>query len=328
MLNLYIFNSRIRLLYKAICFLILLGVILGVLNAYYLKRNICDNDRTAKFKEIEPGILISNTGSSHGLYGFNYLNLGKEYNCFNFALESQYLSYDYRVISEYADCLEPNGVMFITVSFFSFYGMDEREMEGFEGKNNRYYKLLSPDNIKNYNWKNDLKFRFFPIINDEEVIKTLAEGKDTGDAWKRVWYLKASENESIEENAESTFKRHYIDNNNIIETKKVNTEELDALKNIILFCKGKQIEPVIITTPLMTEYKSRISQDYLNDFYNRMNDIALDLNVKYYDYSSDERFTARPQLFMNCDHLNYDGALLFTDILKEEVIDNMAWVQR
>lgn len=322
MLNLYIFNSRIKLLYKIICFLILLGVILGVLNNYYLRKNVCDNDRTAKFREIEPGILISNTGSSHGLYGFNYLNLEKEYNCFNFALESQYLSYDYRTISEYADYLAPNGIMFITVSFFSFYGMNEEEMEGFEGKNNRYYKLLSPSRIKRYNWKSDLKFHFFPVANDEEVMKTLAEGKETGDAWKKVWYLRASENENIEENAESTYIRHYVNNTNIIETKMVNTEELDALKKIILFCKEKKIEPVLVTTPLMTEYKSRISRDFLNDFYEKINDMVTSMDVKYYDYSSDERFTTQPQLFMNCDHLNYDGALIFTDILKEEIIDD------
>lgn len=318
----YIFNSRIKLLYKIICFLILLGVILGVLNNYYLRKNVCDNDRTAKFREIEPGILISNTGSSHGLYGFNYLNLEKEYNCFNFALESQYLSYDYRTISEYADYLAPNGIMFITVSFFSFYGMNEEEMEGFEGKNNRYYKLLSPSRIKRYNWKSDLKFHFFPVANDEEVMKTLAEGKETGDAWKKVWYLRASENENIEENAESTYIRHYVNNTNIIETKMVNTEELDALKKIILFCKEKKIEPVLVTTPLMTEYKSRISRDFLNDFYEKINDMVTSMDVKYYDYSSDERFTTQPQLFMNCDHLNYDGALIFTDILKEEIIDD------
>ena len=74
-------------------------MILNILNTYYLQRNICDNDRTAKFKDIEPGIVISNTGSSHGLYGFNYEELGEEYNCFNFALESQRLSYDYRIVS-------------------------------------------------------------------------------------------------------------------------------------------------------------------------------------------------------------------------------------
>ena len=110
-------------------------MILNILNTYYLQRNICDNDRTAKFKDIEPGIVISNTGSSHGLYGFNYEELGEEYNCFNFALESQRLSYDYRIVSNYSDYLAENGIMFTETKgirhnrIFSYKPYTNREMK-------------------------------------------------------------------------------------------------------------------------------------------------------------------------------------------------------
>ena len=161
----------------------LLVTILSILNTYYLQRNICDDDRTAKFKDIKPGIMISNTGSSHGLYRFNYEELGEEYNCFNFALESQRLSYDYRIVSNYSDYLAENGI--IHCLFFSIYRMDETEIDGFESKNQRYYKVLPPGQIKEDNWKQDIKQHISPVINDEEVLKTFAEGKQTGRHFKR-----------------------------------------------------------------------------------------------------------------------------------------------
>lgn len=316
----YIFNSRKKLVVKSASFICLIVAVLSIINSYYVTRNVCDNDRTAKFKKIEPGILISNTGSSHGLYGFNYDDLESQYNCFNFALESQSLSYDYRVISEYKDYLAEDGIMFVTVSFFSLYGMDELEQEGFEGKNYRYYKILAPKRIKEYCWKDDLKYHIFPVINDEDVLKTFVEGKQTGGAWQRVWYLNAAESENLEGDAQSAYERHYVKNANMIDNRKLNEEEYEALLDIISLCKSKNIKPILITTPITTEYKEKISIDFLKDFYNDMKRITIETGAEYYDYSSDERIISRLSLFMNADHLNRAGALEFTRILKEEVI--------
>lgn len=281
---------------------------------------MCDNDCTAKFKEIEPGIMISNTGSSHGLYGFNYEELDGKYNCFNFGLESQRLSYDYRVVSSYSNYLAENGLMFITVSYFSIYGRDETEVDGFESKNSRYYKILPPQLIKNYNWKDDLKYHIFPVVHDENVIKTFVEGKLTDEAHQKVWYLNAAKTEDLEKDAQSAYERHYVENDNIIETKKINEGDYKALIDLILLCQDKNVEPILITTPLMSEYKDKISQDFLDDFYKRIEGIVRSMGISYYDYSSDERFLQCPWLFMNADHLNKDGALEFTRIVEEEII--------
>ncbi len=314
-------NSRKTLLLKGVCFTILLVITLNILNIYYLQKNICDNDRTAKFKDIEPGIMISNTGSSHGLYGFNYEKLGEKYNCFNFALESQRLSYDYRIVSNYSDCLAENSIMFITVSFFSIYGLDETEIDGFESKNQRYYKILPPRWIKDYNWKDDIKQHIFPVINDEEVLKTFMEGKQTGEAFQKIWYLNAAEAEDLEADAQGAYERHYVNNGNLIETKRINEKEFNALIELILLCQEKNVEPILITTPVTLEYKEKIGEDFLGDFYDKMEDIERKTGVQYYDYSSDDRFVHCYQYFMNADHLNCTGALVFTNILEREIIN-------
>ncbi len=306
---------------KAAGFLCLLIVSLSMINSCYVKRNVCDNDRTAKFKSIKPGILISNTGSSHGLYGFNYDDFESRYNCFNFALESQSLSYDYRVISEYRDYLAEGGVMFITVSFFSLYGMDELDQEEFESKNYRYYKILSPGKIKEYCWKDDLKYHIFPVTNDEDLLKTFVEGKQTGEAWQKAWYLNAAESGNLESDAQNAYERHYVKNANMINHRKVNEEEYAALFDIIALCKSKNIRPVIITTPVTMAYKEKINQNFLNGFYDDMGEITAETGAEYYDYSGDQRIVSHLSFFMNADHLNCEGALEFTKILKEEIVD-------
>ncbi len=317
----YIFNSKKRLAVKVLCFLVLLGMTLCIVNKCYLSKNHYDSNGVVCFKEIEPGIVVSNTGSSHGLYGFNYNDLKNKWNCFNFALTSQSISYDYEIVSYYSDYLAEGGIMFITVSFFSFYGREETDNDNFESKNKRYYSILPPHKIKKYDWKEDIKNHLLPVINDEDLLRILVEGKETGEEnWKKIWYLNAAESEDLEEAAERAYQRHYVDNENIIETKKVREGELKALRDIILLCKEKNVEPVLITTPLLPEYKDKIRKDFLEDFYKRIGKIAMETGVEYYDYSSDMRFIHSPALFMDVDHLNEKGALKFTGILEEEII--------
>lgn len=306
---------------KVAVFFALLVLALNLLNKLYLTKNVCDNEGIVKFEDIKPEIIISNTGNSHGLYGFNYEELGKEYNCFNFALTSQKLSYDYNLVCNYEDYLANDGIMFITVSFFSIYGEDEEEQEIFESTNRRYYRILPPRLIKEYNWKEDVKHHVFPVINDEEVLKTFVEGKQTGEVYQKFWYQNAAETGDLEDNAQKAYERHYVTNGNIISNKKVNKKEYKALTDLIIFCKSRDIQPVLITTPYTHEYKERIGQDFLDDFYMRIEEIAAQNDVEYYDYSDDGRFAQYPQFFVNADHLNYNGALKFTDIVKEEIID-------
>lgn len=126
-----------------------------------------DGDYTDKFMEMEYGIQISNTGSSHGLRDFKYDDI-KNYKCFNFALVSQSLSYDYELVSYYSDRLEDGGVMLIPISYFSFFGTDEMGDEDFKAKDKRYYKILPRDRIKGYDLKTDIFTKYLPALTAYE----------------------------------------------------------------------------------------------------------------------------------------------------------------
>lgn len=265
------------------------------------------------FNEINKGIQISNSGSSHGMFDFCYEDL-EEYNCFNFGYTSQSLSYDYRVLLEYEEYLEKDGIMFIPLSYFSFYGYNETDQEGFESKNKRYYEILSKKNIKNYQLKNAMLLKYFPILDAQYNILIVFSGKSRA-INDKTWNTVATES-GVQADAEAAYKRHVTDYNGI-----VNQEEIDALYNIVQLCKDKNIRPVLVTTPYLNEYTELASESFLEGFYDLINRVQIETGVEYYDYSNDARFSNAYGLFMNSDHLNMEGAKKFVSVLKDEIID-------
>ncbi len=127
---------------------------------------------TYKFMFIKDQVQISNVGSSHSEYAFNYENLESEgYQCFNFALSSQTYDYDYALLNAYADHLAKGGIVFIPVSYFSFNNEvtndDERESQSI-----RYYQFLSPSSIPDYNFYVDICTTRLPILSaGEDTLK-------------------------------------------------------------------------------------------------------------------------------------------------------------
>lgn len=306
-----------KFLRKFLCLLIIVLCILGVTNYAYCTMDKSDGQNVKKFKTIGDNIEISNIGSSHGAYGFCYDNLKKKYNCFNFALSSQYFSYDYSLLCQYKKNLKNGGIMFIPVSYFSFYVEKEEGIKNFQAKNKRYHKILSPWRVKKYSLYDDITTHYLPILSaGNNTMQVVFSGRSR-DNNEEVWNRKATQIDVKKDGLEA-YKRHIVDNKGVI-----NQQEINALYSIIQFCKEKNIKPILITTPYLKEYTTNIPQDFYEDFSQIISKVKSDTGVIYLDYSKDNRFVESYDLFMNSDHLNKTGALKFTDILQKEVIDKI-----
>lgn len=280
-----------------------------------------NEDHTNKFKNVPDNIQICNLGSSHGLYGYNYEDIDEEYICFNFALVSQTLSYDYRILKNYQDKIGDGTVVFITISYFSFFGNSEIEDKDFESKNQRYYKFLPANLIKEYNFSTDLYVAKFPSVSNSEKLINVFLG-NSKDETEEYWY-RTADTIDVDADANAAYERHLRENkldengNRII-----NQEEIDSLYAIINLCKSKGATPVLVTTPYLIEYTNDVkleSPDFYNDFYNIINKVTALTGVSYYDFAMDERFVYDYSLFINADHLNKEGARKFVNILIETV---------
>lgn len=235
---------------------------------------------------------------------------------------SQSLSYDSRLLKNYRDSISKDAVVFITISYFSFFGIDEVDTEDFESKNKRYYTILPADFIKNYKISTDIAETFCSLYVAKEKLMTVLLGKSQDNSAVQWEWITNEEN--IEAGVEAAYSRHFVagkldDGGNLI----CNKEEITALYEMIAICREIGATPILITTPFLSEYTDKAQEcaaESLSEFYRIIYQVIEDTDVKYYDYSIDERFKDEYSLFMNCDHLNKEGARVFTDILIEEVL--------
>lgn len=300
---------------------VVLFAVICVINYIYVWKDSKNN----KFKNIPDNIQICNLGSSHGRHGYNYEDVEGTYTCFNFALDSQTLSYDFRVFDAYKDKIEKGGIVFIDISYFAPYGILEEEAEDFMAKNRRYYEFLPHDKIKNYNIKTDLSVRFRSLSRSPvDVMRTIFYPtemlKDNLE-----WWTVTAETLDVKESAKAAYRRHCVDGK-VDDTGKLiyNEEEIDALNNLIDTCRQIDARPILVTGPYLSEYIEAINEgspDFFDEFYSWLNGVIVEKDVEYYDYSKDSRFSDRYDLFNDADHLNKEGARLFTNILMDEVLN-------
>ena len=287
------------------------------LNFLYKKLDKSDNDYTKKFNDVPYNIKICNFGSSHGVDDFNYCDVNNEV-CFNFALRSQSLSYDLRVLKNYSERLAEGGTAYIVVSFFSLFGCDETEQENFLSLNKRYYDFLPKKLIKEYSFKERF-YRFFPSLTKGSEVFSVFFSKNEND----ITWQEMADPVKVSMDAKYAYERHIITNKIDENGDRIyNKEEIDALIEMIKLLKEKGVEPILVTTPYMKEYMELVknNESFLKDFYGVINEITSTLSVKYLDYSTDERFINDYYLFRNSDHLNKEGARIFTDILIGDTI--------
>ncbi|MBE6119194.1 MAG: hypothetical protein E7189_01955 [Erysipelotrichaceae bacterium] len=313
---------------KVVLFCLIVFIIVNVINQYYCYLNPNSNDETKRFNDMPAKIEICNFGSSHGLYAFNYEDVDDEYECFNFAFNSQRPSYDYRLLENYKDSISEGAIVFIPVSYFVFFGVSEEKDENFMARNKRYYYILPFYRIKGFDFHTWLEVKYPSLFEKEKLFETLSGNSKTMDeldSVDEVWY-RISSDIDVEEDAQKAYKRHLVDGK-IDENgdRIINEDEIDAVVKLIRLCKDINARPILIIPPYLREYIEEIENKesgFFEEFDEILEDIINQTDVECYDYSRDERFLDSYDLFMNADHLNIYGAREFTGILMDEVVGN------
>lgn len=298
--------------------LVVTVTIVVVLNYIYVIA--CDKGSdTKKFKNVPDSIIVANFGSSHGEDGFYYEGELKE-NTFNFSLSGQALSYDYQILSQYASNFQKGGTVIIPISYFSLLGPEYSERANFDSLNNRYYSFLDKEHILEYDFVSDVATRF-PILKSYYTIFSdiyanfLVKGEVSHDT--------CVDKTQVSKLAKETAYSHVgseMDGNGEIRYSK---SEIESLKEMISLCNEIEVKPVLITTPYTREYieaVNHIDPNFIERYTEFVKGIAAETGVEYYDYSCDSRIQPHYEYFRDDDHLNREGAKVFTRIVLEEVV--------
>ena len=298
-------------------------VIINQVYIYRVEKNIYgtmgeERNDNAVIKIVPNGIKICNLGSSHGYYGFNYEDLSGKYECFNFALPSQSLFYDYRVLTNYKSKIEKGAVVFIIVSYFSFFGRPEIERDDFYSRNRRYYKFLSADLIEQYDLNTDFYVNYFPSLIENSLFLVVRKILNPTISNSNDWNKTTTASEASD-NALKRAKYHIVDGRLDEKGKRIyNQQAVKALYDIIDLCHEIGAEPILITTPFLHEYNEaieRLDPNFFNVFYTLISEICKNTGITYYDYSHDKNYARNYSSFINLDHLNREGARKFTNNL-------------
>lgn len=306
-----------KFLIRLLVYTSLVIIVIVILNFAYSLRN---SDGTAKMQHVPDGIQICNFGSSHGLNDFNYEDIEKNYVYFNFALGGQSLLYDNRILMNFKDKIKEGANVFIVISHFSFFGIvPETEAADFLSKNRRYYTFLSPELIKCYDRKTDFYVNYMPALVSDNLMSFLGVLLLPPE---NLWDTSTDRKEALK-HGYSRHKYFFRGMKDIQGRLIFRPERLKALYSMIEICKQIKATPILITTPYLKEYNDAVKQnepEFYGKFYSIIEEVVKNTGVKYYDYSSDERYCNDYSLFINTDHLNRKGARIFTDNLLQEVL--------
>jgi len=89
-----------------------------------------------------------------------------------------------------------------------------------------------------------------------------------------------------------------------------------CVERIIRFLQTKGIRIVFFTPPYFVTYTELYCTETIRSMRARMQQLVANYDVEYYDFSTDEEFIYNNLLFRNPDHLNADGATVFSKKLR------------
>lgn len=292
---------------------VLFVAIAAITNYLYSKSSYFKNKigQTEKFKKGLPTNLQAvNLGSAHAREAFSYQD--SEIAGFNFALQSQTLSYDYILLKRYSGHLAPGCRVFISIEPLLFCPIH------FSGINNRmYYHFLQKEDIIEYSPLVNYAEKVVPGLASLTAIKALLRGDV-----EQPLVLGQEQREREADTMIACWKRNFdlddtLNGNQAEKLREQMEYNQQKLKEIVSLCKKKSFVPIVVVLPMTHIMTSRFSPGFLRSFvYDNLECVSKDVPI--IDYFEDERFSTRYDLFCDSEYLNEKGARLFTKTLLEE----------
>ena len=313
-------NLKIVIL-VTIVFVVGLLITLLILNKLYKKTNHYKNTvyQLEKYlKEVPEDLELINTGSSYARYAFDYSYSSLK--GFNFGLQPQSLSYDFRILKQYTLNLKKDCIVLITLPNLVFGFLDYEN----EHSNTKYYYFLEPKNILGYSKLKYLTRVMFPFLSSKRNAFRIIRDVTLKEPYKQVRNLM---NESQIRNDASLrvegwkkqFKlKNTFDNNFSDELEKMFESTTSLLNEMIEYCRDNGFRPVIVVPPCSGIINELLSKRFIKKALYDNIERANKKNIPVFDYLYDERFQ-NYKLYINSDMLNETGREKFTRVVEKDL---------
>jgi|GEM_PF-1630062 len=152
-----------------------------------------------------------------------------------------------------------------------------------------------------------IKFRFKTYAYNQRIftgIRGLLPGKKTADDGYRPLYGCIKDKDKIEY-------RDGFEGPDDFSRSGTDTSMIENFRQFISVCESNQIQVIFAFSPTLTGYHATCER--------LIRSIALEKKIPFFDYSSDMRFKGNRKLFKDVNHLNDEGATLFSNDIGEKL---------
>lgn len=229
---------------------------------------------------LERNYDVVNIGSSSALFCFNYGGL--DVKAFNWALKPQSMEYSFKVLKQYFSILRQNGIVLISFSPFSGLSVTGKWAEC---ANDKYFHILDCTLIDNY--QSVAKRRQHPFLSMPlQSIKHLI--KDVPHCNMYSYNIQCKSADEFENSAKNWInlwmKQFNISDLNAPlseENAKGRNSRLDTVRELISFCKERDLRPVIVIPPahpaLIKYFTQGFCENYIYSFIKELhaNDVKV-----------------------------------------------------
>jgi len=255
------------------------------------------------FKKDPHPVDIINLGASHSMYGYYFKPTGLSH--LDLALPAQTIQYDYKLLKEYGENLKPGGVVIVSISQMTF--------ANFETKNvGNYYEVLDRTQIEPFRLLDYYSYLYLPGANGERFNSALA-GKLKNYKWNSHQpFANNGKNYSGRkyEKVEAQYKEA-VENNNI-------AQNMKQLREMVDYCSEKGYRVILTMEPVHQSYQEYFNEEVMNRLVSQYLK-ALELDVPFLNYMSDQRFVDNSDYFIDPDHLNREGRKIFSWIVYKDL---------
>ncbi len=273
-------------------------------DSYYAIKSNCLKNKLSQCKLIVLGSSIENSGIKPEIIDEDAINLaligGTSFDTFE------------KLVSENLPSLVQLRHVIIPISTFSFFATENRDELAF-----RKVLLHKYFGINKDQFKNPLNRFLLPHIGLKKAIKQfIIPSKVVMTSSGFEINNEFDPKELTQEKGKLTVLRHVGDDKKSLDMNQY-TKNLNTLKNIIKVLQINGIKTHLISTPTHKFYYTNINPEILQLISQTARSVAQEYKIDYFNYLDDPRFVDSD--FFNCDHLNHQGAIKFSKILKTEV---------
>lgn len=306
-----------KFIIKISIFIGLVALPLIIISACYRKTNWYKlSNELYNLRVIPDKISLVNVGNSREMHGLRY---NECYNgvAHNLASSSQPLYYDLQVLKHAKNKIEDGAVVIIPLSYFDWdYNWREIFITDEAAYNKRYYGVLNPQHIYNFNIEEMVKYGMLPALTAKDNLKYIM---------KDIPYVKGYTTSVVQDVKIQAERTNYAWTTGV-SAKGANLKDVEKgnqqdFYNLVDYCIEQGYRPVVICSPITRTFTEVYSKERLDRFEKITKEtISKYPNILFWDYSDDDYFATHNEYFIDAVHMNDVGADAFTKALLERLV--------